>query len=392
MRGFSAGLTILLAACSSGASTSDGTTHGGSPNASSGTLPPVLQRLADDRPPPSPDRVEVWICDVPPDTTAPLYGGLPLRLPLSPEQVIDAMAPGVRDYLLTVSGGRHELRFVAGGTVTMATDDDEDDCVDAALARSSPTSDVVLAVATAEHATGFPGGRGRPGTSAECDPVADCSARATGRAVVVGASDFHPSHGDTPLLDLVEHELGHSFGWPHSGTAIAGDDRYTSAIDLMSNSAAPRTTRPERRDGPMPLAINLFDAGWLTDDELAIVGDPDGGDADATEIRLVPLDATGGVRLAVLPIDEHRVLTLEFRRPAGVDDHLPIAGVAVHLVDDRQGTGVTRTHLPVHTDEEPFTDLMVRGDVIVQDGWQIEVVGIGPTADVQVRPSSAAGG
>jgi hypothetical protein len=372
--------TAALSACATdtarGPVGSPAIAHDDGPDA----FPPLVQRLLDDRPPPSPDTVEVWICDVPPDTTAPLYGGLRLRLELSPDGVIESAGPGLRDYVRIVSGGRHDLRFVAGGTIAMEAEDDEDDCVDDASRRSAPTSDVVLAVATAEHASGFPGGRGRPGSAAGCETGVDCSARATGRAVVVGASDFHPSHGATPLLDLIEHELGHSFGWPHSGTALAGDDRYTSAIDLMSNSAAPRSTRPDRRDGPWPLAINLLDAGWLADDELQIIGNSEGG----AELRLVPLDTTGGVRLAVLPVDEHRVLTLEFRRPAGFDDHLPHAGVAVHVVDDRQGTGVMRVHLPVHTDEPPFTDLMVRGDAVVQDGWRIEVLDIGPTAHLAI--------
>ncbi len=356
----------------------------------SGALPQPLVRMLADRPPPPLDLVEVWVCDVPPGSTAPVYGGLERRLPLTPASVVEAFGAGVASYFATVSGGAHELRLVPGGTVAMAVGDDEDDCVEAALARSSPTADAVLAVANAEHAVDQPGGRGRPGSRPTCPSTADCSAAATGRAAVIGANDLAAAIDGTgpaagPALDLVQHELGHTLGWPHSGTSVSGDDRYVSAIDLMSNSAAPRERFPERRDGPMPLAIDLFDAGWLSFDEVQVVElDPSRDRSEPTTVSLVPLDTSGGVRLAVLAVDEHRVLTLEYRRPAGYDEHLPFAGVAVHVVDDRGGTDVRRVQLPVHTDVEPFTDLLVRGDVVRRDGWRIEVLGVGPTARLAV--------
>ena len=200
---------------------------------------------------------------------------------------------------------------------------------------------------------------------------------------MVGASDFHPSNGDVPLLDLIEHELGHTFGWPHSGTADVGDDRddtYVSAIDLMSDSASPRVVDRSRLDGPLPLAIDLFDAGWLTLDQTAVL--PAG--ARPTGIDLAPLGAPADTRLVVLPVDEHRVLTLEYRTTTGFDAHLPEAGVAVHLVDDSAGTGVLRVQLPVHTDREPFTDLLGAGDVLERDGWRIGVEQVGDTARLAV--------
>jgi hypothetical protein len=200
---------------------------------------------------------------------------------------------------------------------------------------------------------------------------------------VVGASDFHPSHGDVPLLDLVEHELGHTFGWPHSGTTVSGDDRYVSAIDLMSDSAAPRVTDRARRDGPLPLAIDQFDAGWLPLGQTVVLGRT----AADTVVELSPLGSADGTRLLVLAIDEHRLLSVEYRTPTGFDDHLPEAGVAVHLIDDTAGTGVERVQLPVHTDVAPFTDLLGPGDVLTRDGWRIEVTQVGDTARLAVAPT-----
>ena len=283
-----------------------------------------------------------------------------------------------------MSGGRTDLRLVAGGTVTMGVDDDDDACAEASLARSSGEADVVLAVATAQHDLGQPGGRGRPGSSLTC--TESCSAAATGRAIVIGANDFHDSWGEVPLLDLIEHEYGHTLGLPHSGTEQPGDDEYISAIDLMSNSAAPRDVHPDRRDGPLPLAIDLVDVGWLALDQVVV---PRAG-AETIDVELTPTSdprESSGPRLLVLPVDEHRMVSVEFRVPVGLDDHLPEAGVAVHRIDDRAGGGVLRVQVPLHTDVVPFTDLLGAGDVLERDGWRIEVRAVGATAHLAITPT-----
>jgi hypothetical protein len=314
------------------------------------------------------------MCDVPASTTATIYGDLPARLTETPQQLVARIADRVTNYYREISNGAYALTMVAGRTIPMADGDDDQACVQAALDASSAGADVVLAVATAEHVEGRSGGWGRPGTRQSC--AADCPARVTGRAAYVGASDFHADWGQVPLLDLIEHELGHALGLPHSGSPVSGGTEYPSALDLMSNSAAPGESDPTRRDAPATLAINLFDLGWLPLDSV-VVADP------ATEVELAPSTGAAGIRLMILPLDENRLLTVEFLTPTGFNDHLPRPGIAVHLIDDRAGGNVLRVQDTLGS-SPPHSDLLAGGETLSIEGWDIEVGAIGATAHLAV--------
>jgi hypothetical protein len=367
LKGVGGFLLVVLVGCRSDAHTT--------------ILPPLVQHMIDDGVAPDTDLVEVWVCRVPATTTAPIYGDLPLRLPLVPQQIVDSIGDRVAAYWRTLSGDRYEMSFAAGGTITLSDDDDDEDCISQALDRSSPTATVVLAIADAEHGEGHPGGRGRQGNAPNCD---GCAAAATRRGVSMGASDFHPDWGPVPLLDLIEHELGHTLGLPHSGATVSVADPYSSALDVMSDSAAPRTADPSRRDGPSTLAINLVDLGWLAPEDVVVL-DPAQGTRDG-EIELAAATSMSGTRVAVLEVDEHRVLTVELRIAIGFDAHLPTSGVAVHLIDDTTGAGISRLQLPLGS-APPHTDLLRAGDSLVSNGWTIHVREVGATARLAITPT-----
>jgi hypothetical protein len=332
------------------------------------------------------DVFEVWVCDVPQDTTDPRYFESGLRLRLEPGMIAATLDRTVPEYWRAVSGGRYTPSFVAGSTHTMTADETANDCVAAAVRGADATSDAVLAVATAEHRPDAVGGFGLPGTL--CDTGTDCSVHDTGRAAYVGASDFHPDWGDVPALDLVEHEMGHLLGWPHSGGADRS--RYDSALDVMSDSAAPRAVDPARRHAQGTLGINRLESGWL-DRSAVAVADPEG---DAVSVVLAPAGAGRGTELLVLPIDDEKFLTVEYLPRNGLYDFLPASGLAVTLVDldtiCTESSGEDCEALGRHTaltGSAPFTDLLTAADGRWRGhGWSVAVDSFGSDAVIRVAP------
>ena len=116
------------------------------------------------------NRIEVWVCHVPEGATDPIYGGLPLRLPLTPDQVVATITEPVSAYFDSISHGQYRPEFVAGGEFTMAVDDAPQACIDAALDAAADETRVVLAVADAEHGADQVGGFAVGGDPCPAEP------------------------------------------------------------------------------------------------------------------------------------------------------------------------------------------------------------------------------
>src|SRR3954463_13804409 len=306
------------------------------------------------------DPWEVFVCHVPLDTQSPVYAGLPLRVHLSPDALAAILDEKVTAYFATLSNGEYRPRFTAHGDVTIAATDEPQACVDKAIAASGPEAHGVIAVADAEHNAGNQGGFANAGAVCATPP---CPATTTRRSAYVGASDFSPDWGDRPPMDLIEHEIGHALGWPHSGYDASLPDPTQSALDVMSNSAAPRAVQPDRRDAPDTLAINRLSAGWLPTSSVAVVP-PTGG-----TVQLTASNGKSGRRMAVIALDDHRFITIELLANEGFDTHLPATGVAVHLVDE---TSAPRTQTPL-VGLAPYDDLLAQGETLTTTGWRIAV-------------------
>ena len=152
----------------------------------------------------------------------------------------------------------------------------------------------------------------------------------------------------------------------------------------MSNSAAPRSIKPTRRDAPATLAVNLLDLGWLPVDGVVIAET-----GPTTRLVLAPSTGPGvGVeggsgRLAILPLDDDRFLTVEYITATGLDDHLPESGIAVHLISDAEGTDVLRIQETLGS-PAPYTDLLGAGEQLTVQGWTIEVISLDASAHLAV--------
>ncbi|HEY4609929.1 MAG TPA: hypothetical protein VIH06_12010, partial [Ilumatobacteraceae bacterium] len=309
------------------------------------------------------DPWEVFVCHVPLDTQSPVYAGLPLRRPLEPDAVASILDEKVTAYFATLSNGDYRPSFTSGGDVAISATDEPQACVDKAIAASDTQAHGVIAIADAEHNAGKPGGFGNPGTVCASPP---CPASTTRRSAYVGASDFSPDWGDNPPMDLIEHEIGHTLGWPHSGYDASLPEPTQSALDVMSNSAAPREVLPDRRDAPDTLAVNRLSAGWLPTSSVAVVA------TTGTTVMLAPSNGQpekSAKRLAVIALDDHRFITVELLTNEGFDSHLPATGVAVHLVDE---TSEPRTQTPL-IGLAPYNDLLGRGETLTTNGWRIAV-------------------
>ena len=306
------------------------------------------------------DPWEVFVCHVPPGSQSPVYAGLPQRLRLTPETVAAVLDADVSAYYATLSNGVYRPTFIAGGEVSIAVDDDPQACVDKALAAANDDARGVFVVADAEHNVDSPGGFGNPGSGC-AGP--SCSAATSRRSAYVGAADFSAEWGDRPPMDLIEHEIGHALGWPHSGYDETMSEPHRSALDVMSNSAAPRAADPERRDAPDTLAVNRLAAGWLPASAIRVIP-PLGGAVD-----LAPSNGRSGRRLAVIELDDHRFVTVELLIAEGFDDHLRSSGVAVHLIEE---SNTTRTQTPL-VGEPPYDDLLTPGETLTTHGWTITV-------------------
>lgn len=310
------------------------------------------------------DDIEVWICRVPTDSTAAVYAGLPLRLPLTAASVADILNARVTPYFESISHGLYNPRFHAGDDALLGSDQDPQVCVEQAIHGADDTSDAVLVVADAEHRPEFPGGFGNAGQPCPAEPP--CPVLDSRRSAYVGASDFHPDWANQPPMDLVEHELGHTLGWPHSGFVDGADDPYQSSLDLMSDSAGPRDTDPTRRDGPNTLGINRLIAGWLGDDGLWVAP------AEGGTVLLQPSTSNSGTRLVIIPVANGRFLTVEYLDAVGYNAHLPAGGgLAVHRVDVIEG--VLQAIVPL-VGVAPFTDLLQPTEFVEIDGWRIQAL------------------
>jgi hypothetical protein len=334
---------------------------------------------------------EVWTCHVPVTLGHPVYADDIWRMPRTADDLAAIFDDGITDWFAERSHGLYRPMFTAGGRVAISAEGDGFDCADRAIARAGAGTNGVLVIADARHRDDVSGGWGRPGSCGS--PCRRGFVNDTGRAVYVGAADFDPAWGERPPLDLVQHEIGHALDLPHSGDEGVGE-RYTSPIDMMSNSSAPREVRPDRRDAPDTIAANRLALGWLDLDDIAIVTVGDG-----TKIDLSASTGRSGTRAAVVALDDQRLIVVEVLVNENANDHLPGPGIAVHLIDQSVQacdspsaspcTGQYRRHRPLAEESlHPGIPLLGQGDRLEFESVEVRVLRVdGSGGRVAIGPA-----
>jgi hypothetical protein len=312
------------------------------------------------------DPWEVVVCHIPIFTSDEIFEPSLERMSLSSREIVKRLSPVV-SYFKRHSYGRYQPLFSAGQDVTISDTETSDDCAERALDQSGPEVRGVMVVADAEHGADEFGGWGTPGIG--CNK--SCSARDTRRSVYVGAGDFMDYwNGDSPL-DLVEHEIGHALDWPHSTTSASnsGQELYDSALDVMSDSSAPRMVISTKRHGPGTLAINLYAARWFNDEHLQIL---DGSRRVNTKVQLLATDtdlSITGTRFVVIADGVNSFLTVELMAARGNNAHLKLDAVVIHRITVTGTSGVDRQQIVIDGD-------MQDGDKWTKDGLNVEVLSI----------------
>jgi hypothetical protein len=290
---------------------------------------------------------EVVLCEIPENIADTNFAPLPDRLSVSTSDIVTAIGP-VGEYFERWSGGRYAMTFIPGGTVAIDAEEDAQTCVESALESSSQGATGVVVIADAAHRDDVAGGWAQPGLGC-ANPDQKCSAQSSRRAVYLGGADFFTlSRREDPSsvpLDLLEHEIGHVLGWPHSSRTdeSLSSERspvgrlrvqgYDSSLDIMSNSAAPRELNPLRQHGPGVLGIHRLIAGWLELGDVQVIRSIS---AEATRFTLVPSDAgevSSSPLLLVIDLGGNTAVTIEFIMNRGDNDHLMGSGIAVHRVE-----------------------------------------------------------
>ena len=272
------------------------------------------------------DRVAVWLCAVPSNTSADEYVDEVTVAGTSGGAANWANA-NVSSYYATVSQGRYTVTFEAQGTISLGATDGTFDCLDEAEARTGSPFTNVLAVSNRSDGGGFAG----PGTiydnpQFDYDRLLDPPSE-TGRGIYLGGGSVF----DLASPTIAVHELGHTLLWPHS---YLGPWEYDNAIDMMSGDPTSGLCESDFYRWPCvaqnTLAFNRLAAGWIDDDEVRLHR------SGTSEITLsAPMQ--GGVQLLAIPDpdDPRALMTLEARTRTGNDRYLDAEGVVVHLIDQR---------------------------------------------------------
>ena len=244
---------------------------------------------------------ELWFCDIPLGDT-----------PVDQSKVAKRLNSEISPYFRWLSDGKYRPVFRITGNVEAKS---RGECVQAARAESP---DALLAVVT---------------------DAADGQAYGGGRIMLLSAAAVvRAPRRPEPRMMVVAHEIGHTFGWPHS---YGGKTVWYPPTESVWNPSTDEVSLVSEYDNPMDLmsgantsdpniatiAVNRYAAGWIEPADVVI--HPGGlGTYD------LAVPGESGIQMLVLPGGRTgRFFTLGARLGFGYDSTVPRQGVEVYRID-----------------------------------------------------------
>ncbi|MGH3440555.1 MAG: S-layer homology domain-containing protein [Nitriliruptorales bacterium] len=319
------------------------------------------------------DQWQVWVCEVPKNTSDAYYSGFSARASVDPGRTASLLNEHVAAYYAWASDGAYKPVFNAGGRfkVGNAVIDVRAAC-EAGGEERAAGAEAVLVVENVTHANGY-GGPGYQCSQRDCVPAT--ALPQNGRSATVGACAVITCSGwGAPVVATVVHEVGHTLSFPHSYAAEGGGsryDEYDNPSDMMSGHV--HTVVDGVRMPLGTVAFNQYAAGWMPAGRAAVHG---GG---TREYRMGPF-GTAATQLVVVPSSDPQAFTaLDVRTRRAYDKGLVREGVSVHRIDQRVGACAGGYHDGCGGIERRQRQLPARGgswDHVIQVGDSIDLGGV----------------
>ncbi len=327
------------------------------------------------------DRLEVWICDV---------GG---SYSLTANQVANELDNELGPYFDSVSEGRYQPNFAAGGTVSGGS---ASDCLGGAATQTGGNANAVIVVENGYVGSAL-GGPGLICNGGGSCPEAPDTFPENSRYVLAGAETVNDAAAQdngfsSALVSVIAHEVGHSLNFPHSysgETFISGQLwEYDNPTDNMSGNLTSVDGSPSETlaEPYQSIGFNRYAAGWVDSSQVLLYS---GGPRSVKLYRA----GSSNRQLIVLPQGAQGFyVVLETRLNTTYDPVPgPARGVQAHTVDQRtsacaddpngQGLAACFSLLREHKQRPPSpyaaNHTLKTGDVRTYGTFQVTVTGKG---------------
>ena len=277
-----------------------------------------------------PREYEIWTCDV-----GDLYD-------ITPQEAVEALS-AVTDYFREMSGGKFAPTFRVGGAVTATVTREygglgwaRQTCREQIRPnrdnQSSSSRDTNRKIIIIDN-NGTNDGLNQYYLRLGIPPYAESGESGYQKLTIdnvihVGGGTVPSTGISVPRISTVAHEIGHGIQWPHSYsgswlyTSTGETNEYDNRMDIMSGRDSWGLTTST-------IAVNRYAAGWIAPEDVAVHTGAE------TEYVLSPLGEDGTQMLVIPTGITGTFWTLGVRVREGVDRDVPVEGVELYYVDQR---------------------------------------------------------